>query len=126
MWPREVFDILAYEKNLALLEDLRHPGVYILYRDDTPYYIGRTERSLSDRLYDHANKSADAYFNFWNYFSAFVVPDRSHLKEVEGVLIASVPTANRAVPDINKIPMPKVIVEKLREARRAHLPKREI
>ena len=107
LWTRDVFD-LKDKQGLVVrrCKDLQHPGVYILYRDDHPYYIGKTRRTLFNRLHDHANKSTDTYFNFWNYFSAFVVPDASHLNEVEGILIASLPTANRAVPNLTEIKMP--------------------
>lgn len=95
-----------------------HPGVYVLYRDDTPYYIGKTRRTLFRRLHDHANKSTDRYFNFWNYFSVFVVPDSNYVDEVEGILIASIPTANSAVPKIRQIRLPGRIAKVLRDARR--------
>ena len=119
MWPREVFDI--FEKNSLVvkkLKELNQPGVYILYRDDKPYYIGKTRRTLFLRLHDHSNKSTDPYFNFWNYFSFFVVPDPNHVDEVEGILIASMTTANSAVPKIKQIKLPKSIADVLRVARR--------
>ncbi len=96
MWPRKVFDMIEANRLLAKdLEALRNPGVYILYRDEHPYYIGKIKRLLFSRLHDHANKSTDTYFNFWNYFSVFVVPDKAHVDEVEAILIASMLTANR-------------------------------
>jgi hypothetical protein len=108
MWPREIFDI----KPLRIKEipHLGSPGVYILYRNDFPHYIGRATK-LSTRLHDHANKSTDPYFNFWNFFSAFVVDDKKHLAQVEGILIASMPTANRAVPRIERMILPKHLVK---------------
>lgn len=119
MWPREVFDIFE-ENALALktFQDLKSPGVYILYRDDTPYYVGKTSRGLFKRLHDHANKTTDRYFNFWNYFSVFVVPDSSHLDEIEGILIASMPTANSATRRIQQIKIPQAIAKILRAVRR--------
>ena len=120
MWPREVFD--AMEENKLLLKevkDLQQPGVYILYRDDVPYYVGKTVK-LYSRLHDHANKSTDRYFNFWNYFSFFVVAAK-HVDEVEGVLIASMPTANSAIPRIKQITLPKPLAKILRQARRYQL-----
>jgi len=57
MWPREVFDIREGKK--LLLEDvtrkLDKPGVYVLYRDDHPHYVGRTSTPLFDRIWEHAN-----------------------------------------------------------------------
>jgi hypothetical protein len=45
MWPRELFDFRKSEMFLQnSFEALRHPGVYVLYRDDIPYYIGKTKK----------------------------------------------------------------------------------
>jgi hypothetical protein len=122
MWPREVFDIIEANRLLAKgFERLKHPGVYILYRDDHPYYVGKTKRSLFSRLHAHASISSDRYYNFWNYFSVFVVPDKSRVDEVEGILIASMPTANSAVPRIKQIRLPARVAKILREARRGRL-----
>jgi hypothetical protein len=123
LWPREVFDITEKGSKTRLVargvEALRNPGVYILYRNEIPYYIGKTtKRLLFKRLHDHANKSTDRYFNFWNYFSVFVVPGPAHVDEVEGILIASMPTANSAAPRIERIRLPREIAEVLRDARK--------
>lgn len=118
MWPRKVFD--AREGKRILLKEvpaLQEPGVYILYRDDHPYYVGKTKRKLFGRLHDHANKSTDRYFNFWNYFSVFVVPDPKHVDEVEGILIASMTTANSAAPKMPQIRLPKNLATILLNAR---------
>jgi predicted GIY-YIG superfamily endonuclease len=120
MWPREIFDAMEGNKLLISdVEELHNSGVYILYRDDHPYYIGKAIK-LSTRLHSHANMSGDRYFNFWNFFSVFVVP-RKHMDEVEGILIASMPTANSAVPRIKQIKLPKRLARILREARRSKL-----
>ena len=99
VWPRDVFDIKAAGK---LAKDVREalgdPGVYVLYRDDEPYYVGKTSRALFDRLWNHANQPADRYYNFWNFFSVFAVAGKKHRDEVEGILIAAMPTANSASP----------------------------
>jgi len=118
MWPRELFDIKDKKGGLIIvgLKDLHQPGVYILYRDDHPYYVGRATKLLS-RLHAHANMSGDTYFNFWNYFSVFVVPDRKHLSEVEGILIASMPTANRSVPKVARMKLPNKLVKILKKRR---------
>lgn len=67
MWPREVFDIIE-ERKLTIKEILNKRGVYVLYRDEHPYYIGKAKSSLFKRLHDHANKSTDKYFNL-RYFN---------------------------------------------------------
>jgi len=120
MWPRAVFDVMEGKKLLLkkVADELKSPGVYILYRDDQPYYVGKTKRRLFSRLHDHANKTTDRYFHFWNYFSVFVVPAPDHVGEVEGILIASMTTANRAVPKIKEIRLPPELGKILREARR--------
>jgi hypothetical protein len=61
---------------------------------------------------------AEHNYHFWNYFSAFVLPDAKHRDEVEAVLIAAMPTANNANPKIQKIPLPKnvtALMKKLRQ-----------
>ena len=109
MWPREVFDIKGRDKLVpSIREKLKASGVYILYRDDHPYYIGKTTGKLYDRIWAHANLPKDRYYNFWNFFSTFVVPKKSHIEEVESILIASTPTQNRATPRIKKLKLAKL------------------
>ncbi|MHB8655076.1 MAG: GIY-YIG nuclease family protein [Terriglobia bacterium] len=106
LWPREVFDI--HKKNELLIKQLKllqKTGVYVLYRDDLPYYVGQTNRPLFERIHDHANKTTDKYYQLWNFFSAFDVP-RKHLDEVEAILIAAMPTANSAEPKIPPVALP--------------------
>ncbi len=127
MWPREVFDIRIGKKQLLpeIRTKLDKPGVYILYRDDQPYYVGKTRRPLFYRIWAHGNAYRDKYYNFWNFFSAFVVPDTKHLSEIEGILIASMPTANSAIPSISRVTLPKSVVRILGERRKinAHDPR---
>ncbi len=104
MWPRIVFD---FDGKATVKECLTEPGVYVLFRDDVPYYVGKTDKTLFRRIRAHAIKTRDRYYHFWNYFSAFVVPSAQHRDEVEGVLIAAMPTANGAIPRIQKIHLPK-------------------
>ena len=63
MWPRAIFTTseppgqgqrgkpptIAF--NIKLLDS---PGVYVLYRDDQPYYVGQTKGKLRSRLRRHA------------------------------------------------------------------------
>lgn len=100
MWPREVWDVTEPGKRTLSLKAFRplcEPGVYVLYRDEVPYYIGQA-KVLYSRLHDHANKSTDRYFNFWNFFSAFVVSDKRHIPDIERILIAAMPTTNSSMP----------------------------
>src|SRR5258708_7426253 len=118
VWPRSVFDIKAAGKLAHEVRDALHsPGAYILYRDDETYYVGKTSRALFDRLWNHANQPADRYYNFWNFFSVFAVPGKKHRDEVEGVLIAAMPTANSASPKFKRIPLPARIGTLLKRQR---------
>jgi hypothetical protein len=67
----------------ALLKD---PGVYVLYRDDQPHYIGKTGKMLFKRLKTHALRPNARRYNFWDYFSAFEIKDPNHRSEVEAIL----------------------------------------
>jgi hypothetical protein len=73
MWPQAVFDIFDEDEKLLAkrFPILQKQGVYVLFRDDVPYYVGQARtRNLFDRLHDYANKSTDKYYSFWNFFSA--------------------------------------------------------
>lgn len=120
MWSREIFDLKSGRKLVFRREkDLLQPGVYILYRDDHPYYIGKTSGHLFERVWAHANQPKDRYYHFWNFFSAFVIPEKRLRDEVEGLLIAAMPTANNSNPRIRKIPLPLEIARLLRRMRQS-------
>ncbi len=118
MWPRWT---LEFEGWLDVKERLRQPGVYVLFRDDQPYYVGQTKNKLFWRIHTHATKPQDRYYHFWNYFSAFVVTNAKHREEVEGVLIAAMPTANGATPKIQKIRFPKSVTSLMSRMRKSDL-----
>ena len=120
IWPRRVFDIKARDPlALYVREKLRHLGVYVLYRDDHPYYVGKTSRRpLFNRIWNHANSPQDRYYNYWNYFAAFIVPRKRHRDEVEGILIAAMPlTANSSTPRFPRIRLPAGVGRFLRRQR---------
>jgi hypothetical protein len=123
MWPREVFDYVTSEPGKRLeylakdLPILRQPGVYVLYRDDIPYYIGKAGNWLWHRLHQHARKPGGRYNNFWNYFSVFVIDDPVQRDAVESILIAAFPTANSAKPKIDREPLPEQAIQMWREKR---------
>jgi hypothetical protein len=118
MWPREVFDIRADNRLVPEIQSLLDaPGVYVLYRDDHPYYVGRATRRLRHRLHAHANRPKDKYYNFWNFFSAFMVVDQKHIPEVEGILIAAFPTENSATPRFKKLPLPARVARQIHARR---------
>lgn len=125
MWPREVFYLCmdGYKKRLASkqIECLSRPGIYVLYRDDEPYYIGRATR-LHHRLHSHASKLTGKRYAMWNYFSAYAFkPGTKNLKkrmaEMEGILIAMMPTAdNDSSPRWEREQVPQNLREHLKEA----------
>jgi hypothetical protein len=39
IWPSLMFD---FESGATVKECLQKPGVYVLFRNDQPYYIGKT------------------------------------------------------------------------------------
>jgi hypothetical protein len=125
LWPRRIYDIRDPRglliKRHPEMGRLHEPGVYVLYRGDRPYYIGKTERSLFERIHDHANKTTDKYYHLWDFFSAFCVP-REHLDEVEAILIAAIPTANSANPKITPIALPEDVRRILSERRKIDAP----
>lgn len=104
--------LLVRKKNF-----LDRPGVYVLYRDDQPYYIGKTQRALARRIWAHANRPMDRYYNFWNLFSAFVVEDKQRRNELEGILIAAMPTANSASPRLGAMRFPKEVANLIHRIR---------
>jgi hypothetical protein len=123
MWPREVFDTKDGNRMLASKLDFltKEKGVYVLYRDEHPYYIGKSGNSLFARLRGHAVNLRRRYYNFWNHFSAFAVPDKRGRDELEGILIAAMPTANGANPKFGaKERLPKEVgnlMKKLRQSK---------
>ena len=124
MWPREVFDLLVPNdkgkgKNVILGKGLKlvnKPGVYVLYRDDIPYYIGQAAK-LRHRLWSHAGSPGERYSNFWNYFSAFVIRNPKMRDEIEGILIAAMPTANSAKPKLQRAKFPLEVSRMVRTIR---------
>lgn len=123
MWPREIFDCVIPNGNgnrkqalAKSLEFLKGPGVYVLYRDDVPYYVGQSQR-LRRRIWRHANKPGSRYYNHWNFFSAFVVKNSKSRNEIEGILIAAMPTANSAQPKLKKEKLPKSVMDMMRRIR---------
>jgi hypothetical protein len=102
MMPRALFHRKDGKARLESL--LTGHGVYVLYRDDEPYYIGKTGKTLFKRLKTHALRPNGRRYNFWNYFSAFEIEDSDHRDEVEAILIAAMPTAaNSSKPKFERM-----------------------
>lgn len=116
MWPRALFyekgSPQAGGKRKAIAREidfLSKGGVYVLYRDSTAYYVGRSE-ILWKRLNRWATRPTSPHYHFWNFFSAFVIDDPAQRAQVEAALIATLPgTNNGAKPRIRKAPVPKVV-----------------
>ncbi len=124
MWPRQVFDDKHGKTVLAAqLPFLRQKGVYVLYRNEHPYYIGKSGDSLFARLSGHAMNPRRRYYNFWNYFSAFAVDELGGRNELEGILIAAMPTANSSKPKLNKERLPKPVIALMKKLRQARIPR---
>jgi hypothetical protein len=115
MWPREIFDAAAEpekgqrasRKTIArAVELLAKPGVYILYRDDIPFYIGQAKK-LQSRLKAHATNPNAKRYLFWNSFSAYLIDNPNHLDEVEAILIAAMPfvLTNSSMPKLKRVRM---------------------
>jgi GIY-YIG catalytic domain len=81
MWPREVFDERAGNQILAGTLDflIKNKGVYVLFRNEEPHYVGKTNQPLYRRLWNHANQPRDKYYHFWTHFSAFAIENPSHV-----------------------------------------------
>jgi hypothetical protein len=80
----------------------------VLYRDERPFYVGKTKGRLYSRIWGHANRPGAYLYNFWNFVSAFVVPEPNHVDQIEGVLITTMRATmmNKATPKIKRIPFP--------------------
>ena len=126
MWPREVFyrrlpkpkAIAGSKKNVTTqwlyktMDLLAQPGVYILYLDGVPYYVGQTEM-LRSSLAALARVPQSHYFRHWNYFSAFAA-DKKDLDSIEALLIAALPTASGRKL-LKKEPYPAELTEMLND-----------
>ena len=100
IWPREALEAPELRKEVEA--KLGQPGVYVLYRDEVPFYVGQAAKTLWRRLYSHAMNPVDTYYFLWNFFSAFKVPG-NHIDEAEAMLIGAVPAANSSKPKIEPI-----------------------
>src|ERR1700688_3452335 len=113
MWPRETFYQLGpnasgKSKNVLAMKSLpalNDTGVYELYRDGILYYVGQAGK-LRSRLWAHAHSPEARYHNFWNHFSAFVITAPHLRNQIEGILIAAMPTANGAKPKLKRTKIP--------------------
>jgi hypothetical protein len=118
MWPRAIFSTPAESQGergkrpavAKTIKELHKPGVYILYREDQPFYVGQA-KNLFNRIWKHAQSVGGARTYFWNYFSAFTVDDVNHIDEVEAIIIAAMPAvvSNSARPRLPRLRMAKSV-----------------
>ncbi len=110
MWSRASRALFHSKEGRAFIDQYpNNSGFYILYRNDRPYYIGKTGRPLNMRLANHARKPNARHCNFWNYFSAFQIAQARHRDEIEAILISAMPTANSAHPRFSKKKLDRTI-----------------
>lgn len=130
MWPRQIFDVKADKTEgqkgqppllARVSKTLQKHGVYILYRDEKPFYIGQAQKkTLFSRIRSHATRPQSRRYLFWNYFSAYAVNDTQHIDELEAILIAAMPLvlSNSARPKLRKAPIEEPIRSFIRNLRR--------
>jgi hypothetical protein len=115
-WPRTVYNLKDGNQPLeSIREKLRQkPGIYILYQNSQPYYVGQA-RNLWVRIRKHATNQNAKHYQPWTHFSAFIVNDIQSIKELEGLIIAAFDTAvvNGAKPRMTKILLPKDATKRL-------------
>jgi hypothetical protein len=132
MWPREFFyrrlpkprAVVGSKKAppartqwlYKTMDLLAQPGVYVLYLEGVPYYVGQAV-ILRSALAAHARVPQSHYFRHWNYFSAFAA-DKKDLDRIEALLIAAMPTANGRKL-LKKEPFPAELTEMLNEVQLA-------
>jgi predicted GIY-YIG superfamily endonuclease len=118
MWPRDLFRKKDSKGRLMIkleVRELQLSGVYVLYKGDELYYVGKAT-NLFSRLHSHSNKVTDDYYAHWDYFSAFALADtvsnrREKMAELEAILIAAMPRAtNRSTPRFTRVRIPKSLL----------------
>ncbi|MGC1461019.1 MAG: GIY-YIG nuclease family protein [Terracidiphilus sp.] len=124
MPPRAIFDTQEVGRLGSIARNIKelteNPGVYILYRDDVPFYVGKAEKSLFNRLHDHANGVSSNRSYFWNYFSAYILKDRHYIADLEAILISAMPSVimNSSRPNLDKMRKGKSTIKLMREMRK--------
>ena len=127
MWPRAIFNTRSEAQGrpgkppaiARTIKALNKPGVYILYRDDQPFYVGQAKNGIGRRIWSHAKSVGGSRTYFWNYFSAFIVEDLNQIDEVEAIVIAAMPAVitNSAKPRLPRVKMEKPIKDVFRKLR---------
>jgi hypothetical protein len=110
MWPRQVYNLKIGNKHLESIRQELHQksGIYILYRNGTPHYVGQA-RNLWRRIRNHTINQNAKHYHHWTHFSAFILSDIEHMNELEGLIIAAsgLGIANSARHRMKMILLPK-------------------
>src|SRR5688500_15369894 len=116
MWPRRVYNIKTGNKHFESVRQVlrQKPGIYILYRDGMPYYIGQAI-NLWRRIRNHAINQNSKHFHLWTHFSAFILSDTDHIDELEGLIIAAfgMGISNSSRRRMKRILLPKDVAREL-------------
>lgn len=116
MWPREIYTIKDRNKPLdSVRKELRQkPGIYILYQNGQPYYVGQA-KNLWNRIRNHAMNQNAKHYHLWTHFSAFILSDTQHINELEGLIIPAFGSgiANNSRRRMKRILLPKDAAKRL-------------
>jgi hypothetical protein len=116
MWPREIYNIRDGNHHLeSVRQELwQKSGIYILYQNGQPYYVGQA-KNLWYRIRNHATNQNTKHYHLWTHFSAFILSNTDHISELEGLVIAAfgTATANSAKMRMKRILLPKDAAKRL-------------
>lgn len=79
----ELADCNAYKE--ALGNKQRGQGIYVLYKGDNIYYIGKSKRSLRGRIRKHCKK--DRHKGKWDKFSFYQIGRTKYIDDLERILL---------------------------------------
>ena len=78
----------------ALGTKQRGSGIYVLYKGNRVYYVGKSKTSLRRRLREHALK--DRHKEKWGTFSLYQIGRIKYIEDIESLLIRIIdPPGNR-------------------------------
>ena len=59
-------------------------GVYILYKNNKVYYVGKSQRSVRGRIRNHATNK---HKGKWNNFSFYQIKKKYYIRDIETLLL---------------------------------------
>ena len=113
--PAEVIEDASFRKKLRQIM-MGWSGVYVLYKDDDVYYIGKASSSFW-RLWRHFRR--DRHVGKWNKFSVFRFKI-GNLTALETLLLhISKPKGNKSIPRIPRdMELTRILRKEVNEARK--------